>query len=124
MAPTSRFGLGVSLEELILRHAVGLGLPEAEARAATASGVMMLPIPRTGVLRSVTGVEAAKAVAGIEDVVITAKTGREIVALPEGDSYLGFAFARGETPEAVERALRAAHAKLTLDISPLLPLAK
>jgi hypothetical protein len=119
---TLRFGLGVSLEELILRRSVGLGLDGFE-RAGHASGVMMLPIPRSGMLRSVDGLEAAKAVPGIEDVVITVKTAREIVALPEGDAYLGFAFARAETPEEVEQALRTAHARLHFEIAPLLPLA-
>jgi biotin carboxylase len=116
---TLRFGTGMSLEELILRHA--LAMPREAARAPKAAGVIMLPIARTGMLRSVEGIEAAKAIAGVEDVVITAKVGREIVALPEGNSYLGFAFARAETPAEVEAALRAAHAALKIEISPKIP---
>jgi biotin carboxylase len=106
-----RFGAGISLEEVILRHALRLPLGP-HAREAAASGVMMLPIDRAGTLRGVDGVDAARAVPGVEDVRITIAPGRELVPLPEGDRYLGFAFARGETPAGVEAALRAAHAAL------------
>jgi hypothetical protein len=82
---------------------------------------MMLPIPRRGVLRGVAGLEAARAVPGVEDVVITIPEGREVEPLPEGDAYLGFAFARAAQPEGVEAALRAAHAHLRIDIRPPLP---
>ena len=81
---------------------------------------MMLPIPRRGVLRDVRGTEAAAHVVGITGVHITAPQGHEVVPLPEGASYLGFLFARGETPAEVEAALRAAHAKLEIDITPVL----
>jgi hypothetical protein len=82
---------------------------------------MMLPIPAAGILHGVSGVEAARAVPGIEDVVVTAPPGREVVPLPEGDAYLGFAFARGETPAAVEASLREAHRRLAFDVRPALP---
>ncbi|MBW3574809.1 MAG: ATP-grasp domain-containing protein [Actinobacteria bacterium] len=106
-----RFGAGVSLEELILRHALGLGL-EGMQRELRASGVMMIPIPRSGVLVEVRGIEAARAVEGIEGVEITVTRGRPVQALPEGDRYLGFLFARAPTPGQVEAALRQAHACL------------
>jgi len=82
---------------------------------------MMLPIPRRGVLHRVGGVEAARDVAGIEDVVVTVPEGREVVPLPEGDSYLGFLFAKGETPAEVEAALREAHRRLSFEIRQPLP---
>jgi hypothetical protein len=88
---------------------------------ARASGVMMLPIPRRGVLHGVGGIDAARAVRGVEDVVVTAPTGREVVPLPEGDSYLGFLFAKGEAPAEVEAALREGHRKLAFDIRAPLP---
>jgi hypothetical protein len=69
----------------------------------------------------VDGLAEARAVPGVEDVVITADVGRELEPLPEGDAYLGFAFARAATPEEVEAALRAAHARLAVDIRPSLP---
>ncbi len=106
-----RFGAGLSLEEVILRHALRLPLGPHE-RERAASGVMMLPIERAGTLREVRGLDAARAVAGIEDVRITIPAGRPVVPLPEGDRYLGFAFARAAEPAAVEAALRAAHAAL------------
>src|SRR5512133_316742 len=112
---TLRFGAGLTLEEVLVAHAMGLPL-ESLRREARAAGVMMLPIPRRGVLHGVRGVDAARAVTGIEDVVITVPEGREVVPLPEGDSYLGFLFARGERPEEVERALRDAHRRLAFDV--------
>ena len=109
-----RFGVGVSLEEVILRHA--LALPLDLRREAAASGVMMLPIPRAGVLREVRGQDHARAVPGIAGLEISIGHGRPVRPLPEGDRYLGFVFARGETPAQVEHALRAAHARLEIDI--------
>lgn len=119
-----RHGLGVSLEELILRHALSpdIALPHGDGRAA---GVMMLPIPRSGRLVEVAGLDAAIAVEGITDVEITATVGRRIEALPEGGRYLGFLFAAGDTPGHVEAALREAHAALDIAIvaeaEPVLP---
>ena len=119
-ARTLRFGAAVSLEEVLVAHAMGLPLPALD-RERRAAGVMMLPIPRRGVLRGVAGLEAARAVPSVEDVVITIPEGREVEPLPEGDAYLGFAFARAAQPEGVEAALRAAHAHLHVDIRPPLP---
>jgi biotin carboxylase len=112
-----RFGDGLSLEELLLRHALGLDV-EAWERERLAAGVMMIPIPRAGILRQVVGQEDAKQVAGIEDVRITIPIGQEVVPLPEGSRYLGFIFARGNTPAGVESALREAHRRLTFAITP------
>jgi hypothetical protein len=81
---------------------------------------MMIPIPRSGVLRGVEGVAEAAATPGVHDVRITAVAGQAVRALPEGASYLGFIFARAEAPDDVEQALRAAHAKLVVNMSPLL----
>jgi len=117
-----RFGAGVSLEEVVVAHALGLSAARV-AREASASGVMMLPIPRGGVLHGVGGVERARAVPGVDDVVVTARIGREVVPLPEGDAYLGFLFARAPTPAAVEDALREAQGRLSFDIRPALPVA-
>jgi biotin carboxylase len=115
-----RFGAGVSLEHVILRHALGLGLEDL-ARESTASGVMMIPIPRAGVLRAVEGQEQARAVEGISGLEITIARGRPVVPLPEGDRYLGFMFARAASADAVERALRAAHGLLRIRIEPHAP---
>jgi len=115
------FGVGVSLEELILRHAVGLPLPPMDEEA-TGAGVMMIPIPRAGMLRGVDGVDAALAVPGVTGVEITAKLNHPLVPLPEGASYLGFIFARGQSPAAAETALREAHARLHFRIEPTIPL--
>ena len=119
---TLRFGTDMSLEELILRQA--LGLPVDPFRERRAGGVMMIPIPAAGHLRGVSGVDAASSVPGIESVEITARMNHPIVPLPEGDSYLGFIFARGETPGLVEEALRAAHACLRFEIVPEMRMAQ
>ena len=110
-----------SLEELLLRHALG----EAStcwAREPSAAGVMMIPIPRRGIFRRASGVEQARAVEGVEDVQMTAKQDQVLIPLPEGASYLGFIFARCGTASEVERALRQAHACLELGIDPEVPM--
>ena len=106
-----RFGEGVPLEEVILRHALGVPIPSLE-REAVAAGVMMIPIPGAGTLSEVRGILEAKAVPLVEDVQITAHPGERLVPFPEGSRYPGFIFARGGTPAAVEAALREAHRRL------------
>ena len=108
------------LEELILRHAAGQDVSSV-AMPADAAGVMMIPIPREGVYVATEGLERAKSTPGIEDVIITAKEGQKLIPLPEGASYLGFIFARGESPVGVEAALRESHAKLSFQIAAALP---
>jgi biotin carboxylase len=118
---TLRFGPDISLEELILRQAIGLKI-EALSREGQARGVMMIPIPENGLLKAVEGVEAAEAVPGIESVEITAKLNQPVTPLPEGESYLGFIFATGERPAEVEAALREAHRQLHFELAPMLPI--
>ena len=110
---TLRFGSGISLEELILRHAAGLAMPIHD-RERGAAGVMMLPIPSEGRLKTVEGQSEARQVAGVDGLVITIPPGERLVPLPEGDRYLGFMFARADSPAAVEIALRQAHAQLRI----------
>ena len=111
----------VGLEELLIRLMLGLDVSRVY-REQAAAGVMMIPIPETGFYQETRGIEEARAVAGIEDIVITAKESQKLVPLPEGASYLGFIFARGASPEFVENALRSAHQKLRFVISPALPI--
>ena len=118
-----RFRSGVqllSLEELILRHALGEAVNNV-ARESCASGVMMIPIPREGFYEGVENVEAAQRIAGVERVEITAKLRQKLVPLPEGASYLGFIFARGADPQTVGDALRESHARLKFLISQAIP---
>ena len=105
-------GRGVTLEEIILRHALGMPIPSLQ-RERLAAGVMMIPIPGAGTLREVRGIAAAKAVPLVEDVQITAHPGERLVPFPEGSRYPGFIFARGETPHVVEAALRESFQRLT-----------
>lgn len=116
-----RFGpQRISLEELLLRHALGLGGTNVE-REPDASGVMMIPVPRSGIFERVEGLEEAGRAPSVTEIRITARVKDYVAAWPEGSSYLGFIFARAETPDEVEAALRAAHAKLLFEFSPRLP---
>lgn len=108
------------LEELILRHAAGQDVSTI-ALPPDAAGVMMIPIPRAGVYADVQGLEDARLVPGIEEIIVTAKQGQKLVPLPEGNSYLGFIFARAASPGEVERALRLAHQRLRFEIAAALP---
>jgi biotin carboxylase len=112
---TLRFGTGMSLEEIVLRHALGLPIASL-ARERPAAGVMMIPIPRGGILEEVEGLDEARAVPLVEDVTISMHKGQDVVPLPEGSRYLGFIFARAETPAGAEAALRAAHRRLRIVI--------
>jgi biotin carboxylase len=112
---TLRFGDGTSLEEIILRQAAGLDLTSLE-REQRPSGVMMIPIPSAGVLRDVHGVEAAQRVPGIDEIDIAIPCGERVEPVPWASRYLGFIFAHGASPEAVEAALRRAHARLRFEI--------
>ncbi|MGD9714768.1 MAG: ATP-grasp domain-containing protein [Thermomicrobiales bacterium] len=117
------FSAGQSLEEVILRNAVGRSVHDTALRD-DAAGVMMIPIPRSGVLKRVDGISEARQVPGVTGIEITARLNTPIVALPEGSAYLGFIFARGDTPEQVETAVRQAHSRLTIRIETLLPMAR
>jgi hypothetical protein len=120
-----RFQLGtesvpIGLEELLLRHA--LYLPGSDApRETPASGVLMIPVPKSGILEKVDGAEEARRVPGVTELEITARWRDYIAAWPEGSSYLGFLFARSETPAEAENALRQGHAKLNFKLTPRLP---
>lgn len=121
------YGLGMSLEELILRHALGEDV-DGGGRAPDrgvghnplAAGVMMLPVPEGGMFEGYDGVEEARKIPGVEDVVITAKEGDMLTPLPEGASYPGFIFARGDEPGQVERVLRRAHGRLRMRVKTVL----
>ena len=116
-----RFGAQrIGLEELLVRHA--LGMPGADAeRETAASAVMMIPVPATGILDEVEGLDRARAIPRIDAIEITARLHDKVVAWPEGASYLGFIFARAESPADAEAALRAAHAELHIKLIAELP---
>ena len=111
------FGTGKSLEELILLHALGRDLPSLEL-VTGAGGVMMIPIPQEGILERVEGQEEAQRVPGVEELVMTAKPGDQLIPLPEGKRYLGFIMARGAQAEEVEATLRESHRRLTVVMKP------
>jgi hypothetical protein len=105
----------ISLEELLLRHALAEPV-EGFARETQAAAVMMIPIPRRGVLKGVGGLDEAAAIDGVEEVTITAKIDQLLQPLPEGASYLGFIFARRASSDEAIAAVREAHARLSFDI--------
>jgi hypothetical protein len=110
----------IGLEELLLRFAADLPVADY-SRESQASGVMMIPVPRSGIYEGVGGVDAARTVQNVTKVVITAREHDSIRAWPDGSSYLGFIFARAEKPEEAEAALRIAQAKLNFRIASPLP---
>jgi hypothetical protein len=104
----------LSLEHVLLTHALGeRGVPVLDELAAA---VMMIPIPRRGILRSVAGEDRARAVPHVEDVRITAKQDQLLEPLPEAGSYLGFVFARAPLPSDAEAAVREAHRRLEFTV--------
>ena len=110
-----RFNDDMSLEDIILRHAVNKPIEATQQTAA--SGVMMIPIPKAGTLEKINGMLEAKAVQGITDITMSIRTGEQLVPLPEGNKYLGFIFAKSNTPRDVEAALRSAHSQLNFEIN-------
>ncbi len=115
-----QFGTGQGLEDLVISHAVGQ--PLAVKAQGGGAGVLMIPIQQGGILRRIEGITEARAVPGIEEILINIREGYELVPLPEGASYLGFMFARAATPAEAEAALRAAHEKLKIVVAPKLVL--
>jgi len=110
----------VSLEELLLRHAIGEPI-DGYARESEAAAVMMIPIPRRGVLKGVDGLDEAAAIGGVEEVTITATADQVLQPLPEGASYLGFIFARRASSDEAVAAVREAHRRLSFDIEKPIP---
>jgi biotin carboxylase len=117
-----RFGAErISFEELLIRHALDPGGSRL-GREKEASGVMMIPVPRSGIFEGVDGIEDAEKVVGVCEIRITARLRDYVAAWPDGSSYLGFIFARAAEPAEVESSLRAAHAKLRFRFAPRLPI--
>ena len=112
-----RFADGGSLEELVLRNAVGFPVDTFD-RESAASAVMMIPIPSAGRLEAIDGVDDARAIESVTEVTMTVRPGRTLVPLPEGGEYLGFIFAKSDTPQDAEKAVRVAHAALQFAIAP------
>jgi biotin carboxylase len=113
-------GIEGSLEEVLLRHAIGESADDWR-REEQAAAVMMIPIPARGMLKGVHGEDAARAVHGVTEVRVTAKIGQILEPLPEAGSYLGFIFAREDTARHAEDAVRDAHRRLVFDVSRQLP---
>ncbi len=111
-----QFPGGKSLEELVLANALGQPTPAIDHDLARPSGVFMLPVPRPGVLRAVEGRASAAAAPGITALTITIPVGQQVLPLPDGDRYLGFIFAEGDTRQDVENALTAARDQLRVVI--------
>ena len=107
----------LSHESLILNHAAGRSVASYK-RESCVSAVMMIPIKHDGHLKNVEGVARAKNIEWIEDLIITAKLGQHLRQPPDGGSYLGFIFSRGNSQKTVIHALRTAYAALSFEIVP------
>lgn len=113
-------GTGYSLEELVLLHAMG---ERTEVKSLNENekglGVLMIPIPKAGVLKRVEGLLEAQRIPFVTEVSIEVRDGYELIPLPEGSSYLGFIFSQAPTVGEAEQALRSAHDCLNIVIAPL-----
>jgi hypothetical protein len=106
---------------MILRHA--LSEPVDQYRLASeAAAVMMMPVPEAGVFKKVSGLEIARGMPFVEDIIVTAKRDQRFIPWPEGSSYPGFIFSRGGTAADVVTSLRNAHAALQFDVDREIPL--
>ena len=112
-------GLGATLEDIILQHALRGTIAVSEVRSPC--GVMMIPVTKGGIFKGVRGVEAALGIQYVEHVDITAKVGQRLRPLPEGGSYMGFIFARAPSTELVNAALRQAVARLDFQVNAEIP---
>jgi len=109
-----------TLESVVLQQALGKSVDVNAIKGG--AGVLMIPIPKAGVLRRIEGVLAAQKVPYVDDVVFNIREGEKLVPLPEGGSYLGFIYATAPSPAEAEQALRDAHAKLNIVTAPYIPL--
>ncbi len=109
----------IAVENLVISTAAG-SAPTA-GKVEGAAGVLMIPVPAAGILRRVEGISAARDVPGVLDVRIDIRDGYEMVPWPEGNSYPGFIFAAGESPDTVYASLKRAHEELKFVLAPSLP---
>jgi biotin carboxylase len=111
-----RHALGISIEELVLRQALGEKLPAPDLGCA--AGVMMIPIPVRGIYQGVRNLDVARKIPGITGIEITAEIGHIVIPPPEGASYLGFIFACAANPQELESVIRSAHRCVQFHIQP------
>jgi biotin carboxylase len=110
--------LGLDYNEIVLKNALGERI-DIEPGSRTPSGVMMLPSPGVGRLVQVHGVERAKEVDGVRDVLVMARPQDVIRRYPEQSCYLGFIVAVGPTTHDVRRSLISSHALLRFELEPI-----
>jgi phosphoribosylaminoimidazole carboxylase (NCAIR synthetase) len=116
-------GTRCRLEDALLAHALGQSL-DRYGHQALASGVLMVPVPETGRLRAVEGIDDVRGLEAVTAVEITAKIGSMLESLPEGGTYPGFVFAEGAQPDDVIDALREAARRLRLVVDRNVPISR
>ena len=107
------------LEEYILNRATKRKCQSIKFRQA--AGILMIPVPNSGIVRRIEGVTQAQEVKHILDVKLDIRAGSKLTPWPEGDKYPGFIFAKAKTPELVEKALRKSHSCLNIVTMPEFP---
>lgn len=110
------FALGQKLEEVIIRLMCLEKLALSTNRQH--AGVLMIPIPKGGILKRVEGLLDARRVDHISSIEIHIQPGYELIPLPEGSSYLGFIFASAASYDDTLQALKSAHEKLKFITAP------
>ena len=111
--------LGEDIHPTVLRLALGDSIQIPEKRPG-AAGAMMLPIPRKGRVTAVHGLDAARAVPGIGEVILSVAPGDAIVPFPEQSCYVGFLTASGESTADVCHSLQLSASAIEMDLSPLI----
>jgi biotin carboxylase len=111
-----RFKNGRTLEEVLLARQLGIDLEGRTKAQQQVSGVLMIPTPKEGILRSVSGQEAVAGITNVTEVDISTPIGSYLRPVPFSDGYLGFVFAKGPSRSKVLDALNQAEALLGFEI--------
>lgn len=112
--------LGTDIHPLLLRLAMGEDVEIPAADPARFAAALMLPVPGEGRLIGLRGVDRARRVPCVTDVIEVGCAGDIIVPFPEQACYpVGFIGAAGATREQVEDALAWAASSVSVELAPV-----
>ena len=118
-AKALQFGSDTTLEELLLTHASAIESDSIRSirQRKTYSGVLMLPTPKTGTLRGITGVEQVRSLKYVTSLELTTPIGTFVKAPPLTERYMGFVFASSPGYGSTVETLKKSRELLSFDIS-------
>lgn len=105
---------GQNLEYLILCEALEIRIEEVTTEKQ-ASGVYMIPAPKSGKVKDIKGVDVAKTLRWITSVDMTTTLGTELKTIPYDAKYVGFIFAKAPSTKIVISALELAFQEIELE---------